>query len=122
MALLLNSLFKFLLVGKEDFASLAEKAVDTKGPDSKYEYSYEEVGQLLRKYVPVYKVEIINFFKLIVFNYLFSNEDAHLKNFSLLETFSGDYILSPAYDLVNSRIYMDDSDFHTQERIVCGQL
>ena len=104
----LNSIEK---LGKEDFASLAGKTKDTAGLDFKYEYSYEEAGQLLKKYVPAYKVEIIKFFKLIVFNYLFSNGDAHLKNFSLLETSSGDYILSPAYDLVNSRIHVDDSDF-----------
>lgn len=98
-------------LGKEDFASLAGKTKDISGPDFKYEYSYEELGQLLKKYVPAYKVEIVKFFKLIVFNYLFSNGDAHLKNFSLLETSSGDYILSPAYDLVNTRIHVDDSDF-----------
>ena len=50
-------------------------------------------------------------FKLVVFNYLFSNGDAHLKNFSVLETLSGDYALSPAYDLVNTRIHVDDTDF-----------
>jgi serine/threonine-protein kinase HipA len=42
---------------------------------------------------------------------LFSNGDAHLKNFSLLETASGDYILSPAYDLINTRLHVDDTDF-----------
>jgi serine/threonine-protein kinase HipA len=56
-------------------------------------------------------VEIEKLFRLIVFNYLFSNGDAHLKNFSILETANGDYILSPAYDLVNTRIHIDDSDF-----------
>jgi serine/threonine-protein kinase HipA len=50
-------------------------------------------------------------FSLIVFNYLFSNGDAHLKNFSLLESSSGDYLLSPAYDLVNTRLHVDDTDF-----------
>lgn len=98
-------------LGKEDFASLTGKTKDTAGLDFKYEYSYEEAGQLLKKYVPAYKVEIRKFFNLVIFNYLFSNGDAHLKNFSLLETASGDYILSPAYDLVNSRIHIEDSDF-----------
>jgi serine/threonine-protein kinase HipA len=37
---------------------------------------------------------------LVVFNYVFSNGDAHLKNFSLIETDMGDYTLSPAYDLM----------------------
>jgi serine/threonine-protein kinase HipA len=46
-----------------------------------------------------------------VFNFLFSNGDAHMKNFSLLETASGDYVLAPAYDLVNTRLHVDDTDF-----------
>ena len=51
------------------------------------------------------------YFSLVIFNYLFSNGDAHLKNFSLLESESGDYFLSPAYDLLNTRIHVDDTDF-----------
>jgi serine/threonine-protein kinase HipA len=42
---------------------------------------------------------------------LFSNGDAHLKNFALLENESGDHFLSPAYDLINTRIHVDDTDF-----------
>ncbi len=97
--------------GKEDFASLAGKTSDIAGPNFKYDASYEEIGTLLRRFVPAWRVEIEKFFSVVVFNYLFSNGDAHLKNFSLLETESGDYLLSPAYDLVNTRIHVDDSDF-----------
>ena len=97
--------------GIEDFATLAGKTSENAGHDFKYEYSYEELAELLKKYVPAYMVEIEKFFRLVVFNYLFSNGDAHLKNFSVLETPSGDYTLSPAYDLVNTRIHVDDSDF-----------
>ena len=97
--------------GKEDFATLAGKTVENAGTNFKYEYSYEELAELVRKYVPAYVVELEKLFSLIVFNYLFSNGDAHLKNFSVLESLSGDYILSPAYDLVNTRIHVDDSDF-----------
>jgi serine/threonine-protein kinase HipA len=42
---------------------------------------------------------------------LFSNGDAHLKNFSLIESSKGDYLLSPAYDLLNTKMHVDDSDF-----------
>lgn len=97
--------------GKEDFASLAGKTEENAGADFKYNYSYEEVFELLKKYVPAYLVETEKLFSLIVFNYLFSNGDAHLKNFSLLESPKGDYLLSPAYDLINTRIHVDDSDF-----------
>jgi serine/threonine-protein kinase HipA len=97
--------------GVEDFASLAGKTKDNAGPNFKYEYSYEKLGLLLQKYVPAWRVEIEKLFSIIVFNFLFSNGDAHLKNFSLLESSKGDYFLSPAYDLVNTRLHVDDSDF-----------
>ena len=41
----------------------------------------------------------------------------HLKNFSLLETPSGDYILSPAYDLVDTRLHVDDTDFALNKKL-----
>ncbi|MBL0310472.1 MAG: HipA domain-containing protein [Bacteroidetes bacterium] len=97
--------------GKEDFATLAGKTKDNAGANFKYEYSYEELGQLIQKFVPAWRVEIEKYFSLVVFNFLFSNSDAHLKNFSLLESSKGDYLLSPAYDLVNTKLHVDDSDF-----------
>lgn len=66
---------------------------------------------LIQQYVPAWRIEIEKYFSLVLFNYLFSNGDAHLKNFSLSETTKDDYILSPAYDLVNTRLHVDDSDF-----------
>lgn len=96
---------------KEDFASLAGKTPENSGPNFKYGYSYEELGLLIQKFVPAWKVEIEKYFIQVLFNFLFSNGDAHLKNFSLLENPQGDFILSPAYDLVNSRMHVDGSDF-----------
>lgn len=97
--------------GKEDFATLAEKTKDNAGANFKYEYSYEEAGLLIHKFVSAWRIEIEKYFSLVVFNFLFSNGDAHLKNFSLLESTSGDYLLSPAYDLINTKLHVDDSDF-----------
>lgn len=103
--------------GKEDFATLAGKTKDNAGPDFKYEYSYEELGFLFQKYVAAWKIEIEKYFTLVVFNYAFSNGDAHLKNFSLLENKSGDYLMSPAYDLVNTRLHIDDTDFALSKKL-----
>ena len=97
--------------GAEDFASLAGKTKTNAGANFKYEYNYEEAGMLIQKFVPAWRVEIEKYFSLVVFNFLFSNGDAHLKNFSLLESSKGDYLLSPAYDLINTNLHVDDSDF-----------
>lgn len=97
--------------GKEDFATLAGRTRANSNENFKYEFSYEELGLLIQKYVPAWRVEIEKYFSLVAFNFLFSNGDAHLKNFALLENPQGDFLLSPAYDLINSRIHVDDSDF-----------
>jgi serine/threonine-protein kinase HipA len=97
--------------GVEDFAVLAGKTRVESGDSFKYSYSYEEMGLLLQRFAPAWRIEIEKFFVLVVFNYLFSNGDAHLKNFSLIETDAGDHILSPAYDLINTHIHLNDTDF-----------
>ena len=94
-----------------DFASLAGRTPQTHGEHYKYLGNYLELFHLMQTYLSTYKVEAPKLLKILVFNYLFSNGDAHLKNFSLLETPMGDYRLSPAYDLLNSRIHIEDKDF-----------
>jgi serine/threonine-protein kinase HipA len=98
-------------LGKEDFATLAGKTEENAGQNFKYDYSYEGVAELIREYVGAWKIEMEKFYNLVVFNFLFSNGDAHLKNFSLLETRNGDYVLSPAYDLMDTRIHVDEEGF-----------
>jgi serine/threonine-protein kinase HipA len=96
---------------QEDFASLSGRTPQTHGEDFKYAGNYLELFTVLKKYTPAYAIEAIKLFKLILFNYLFSNGDAHFKNFSLIETPLGDFKLSPAYDLLNSRMHIEDNDF-----------
>ena len=93
-------------IKQEDFASLAQRSEQSHGKNYKYDYSYEEIAQLIRKYLPAYRVEIVNYFKLILFNYLIGNGDAHLKNFSVLQRKTEDYGLTPAYDLLSSSIHL----------------
>jgi len=103
---------------QEDFASLAGRAPQTHGENYKYAGSYLEMFELLKKYVPAYSIEAPKLFTLIVYNYLISNGDAHFKNFSLLETPLGDFKLSPAYDLLNSRIHITDTEFALQDGLL----
>ncbi len=103
---------------KEDFASLAGKTPQTHGEHYKYGGNYLELFQLMKKFLPAYRIETPKLFKLLVFNYLFSNGDAHLKNFAILETPLGDHRLSPAYDLLNTHIHVDDSPFALEEGLL----
>jgi serine/threonine-protein kinase HipA len=108
-------------LAQEDFASLAQRSPQTHGEHYKYEGNYFQLFELLKQYVPAYPIESVKLFKLIVFNYLFSNGDAHFKNFSLIETPQGDFKLSPAYDLLNSRIHINDKDFALEEGLLPTQ-
>lgn len=107
---------------QDDFASLAGRIPQTHGAHYKYKGNYLELFRLLEHYVPAYILEAPKLLKILVFNYLFSNEDAHFKNFSLLETPFGDYRLSPAYDLLNSRIHIRAEDFALDEGLLPKNL
>lgn len=103
---------------QEDFASLAGLMPQTHDEGYKYTGNYFELFMLMKKHVPAYMVEAPKLFRLILFNYLMSNGDAHFKNFSLIETTLGDFKLSPAYDLLNSRIHIADRDFALEEGLL----
>lgn len=107
---------------QEDFASLSDRTPQTHGTHYKYAGNYSELFRAMKTHLPAYKTEAPKLLKLIVFNYLFSNGDAHIKNFSLLETPLGDYRLSPAYDLLNSRIHIADKDFALDEGLLPPDL
>jgi serine/threonine-protein kinase HipA len=85
---------------QEDMAQLSGRTRTTHGDTFKYDGTYEEIGHLIQKYVAAYPPALEQLFRIVLFNYLFSNGDAHLKNFSLIQTAMGDYTLSPAYDLM----------------------
>ncbi len=107
-------------LAQDDFASLSGKTPQTHGEHYKYSGNYAELFQLMHTHLPAYKTEAPKLLKILVFNYLFSNGDAHFKNFSLLETPMGDYRLSPAYDLLNSRIHIEDKDFALDDGLLSG--
>jgi serine/threonine-protein kinase HipA len=107
---------------QDDFASLAGRTPQTHGAHYKYLGNYSDLFEIMKKYLPAYKSEAPKLFRLILFNYLFSNGDAHLKNFSVIETPMGDYRLSPAYDLLNSRLHITDNDFALEDGLLPPSL
>jgi serine/threonine-protein kinase HipA len=106
----------------EDFASIAGRTPQTHGEYYKYLGNCLELFDLMRKFLPIYRLEIAKLYKLLIFNYLFSNGDAHFKNFSILETEMGDFRLSPAYDLLNTRLHVNDSDFALEDGLLPRSL
>ena len=114
-------------VRQEDLCQIAGRSEETHGESYKYDFSYEEMADLIRMACPAYRVELPKVFRQIVFDYLFGNGDAHLKNFSVYESDLGDYVMTPAYDLLSTMLhypgdltfmalsFFKDPDFMTPE-------
>jgi serine/threonine-protein kinase HipA len=95
----------------DDFASLARLTEANAGPHYRYHLSYFEMSQLIDKYFPAAILAKEQLFRMVVFNYLFSNGNAHLENFSRIDCEgNGDGLLAPAYNLVNTALHGDDGD------------
>lgn len=73
------------------------------GPD-KYAGSHEQIAQAIIQHCTFGPLELQRLFETTLFNFAIGNGDAHRKNFSLLTTEDSTVALSPAYDLVSSRL------------------
>ncbi|MBP5542596.1 MAG: HipA domain-containing protein [Kiritimatiellae bacterium] len=90
---------------QEDLCQIAGRSEETHGESYKYDFSYEEMADIIRMACPACRVELPKVFRQIVFDYIFANGDAHLKNFSVYESKLGDYVMTPAYDLLNTFLH-----------------
>jgi serine/threonine-protein kinase HipA len=86
----------------EDFAQILGK--------EKYSGSHEQLGKRLREISEFPGLDAQLFYERVLFSYLIGNGDAHLKNYSILETDAGRLRLSPAYDMVCSRLLIPRED------------
>lgn len=93
-------------IGQEDFATLLGYSRENAGEGFKAKGSYEAIAYKIKEVVASAQIELIRFFEQILFNYLFSNGDAHLKNFSLQQIDLFEYRLAPCYDLLNTRLHL----------------
>lgn len=98
------------MLAMEDFCQL-----DLRLTEDKYRGSYERCAKIIKRYSSRIGIDMAEFFIRLVFSFIVGNSDMHLKNFSLIETSegSGEYVLSPAYDLlpVNANMPADKEQF-----------
>lgn len=85
------------MLAMEDFCQL-----DLRLTQDKYKGSYERCAKVIERYSSRVGLDLTELFMRLVFSFVTGNSDMHLKNFSLIETSenSGEYVLSPAYDLL----------------------
>jgi len=94
---------------QEDFCSVLNTTSSTAGKNYKYESSYEDISIAIDKYVSASRVAQDDFLRRVIFNFLVSNGDAHLKNFSLVRN-AKEMKLSPSYDVLNTRMHVEDGE------------
>ncbi|MDR6564662.1 MULTISPECIES: HipA domain-containing protein [unclassified Arcicella] len=85
----------------EDLCQLTETLTE-----HKYRASMEKVGKTIKKFSTNAGLDVISFFEISVFCFLTGNADMHLKNFSLMSNEMGEIQLSPAYDLLSTKLAM----------------
>lgn len=90
---------------QEDFAAILQMTEQGNGSNFKYHGNYAQIADAIRKIIPAWMPQMEQFFKMVVFNYLFGNEDAHMKNFSMVNR-GNEYFLAPAYDLINTCVHI----------------
>ena len=76
----------------------------------KYKGSLEAIGIKLKEISDVPGLDIQLFYERVLFNYLIGNGDAHSKNFSIIYDQDGKRRLSPAYDIVCSKLVIPDEE------------
>ena len=92
-------------IAMEDMCQLTERMTE-----NKYMSSCERVGKTIASFSTTPKMDVVNFFELVLFCWLTGNNDMHLKNFSLYEPHDSEIRLTPAYDLLNAAIINPKDD------------
>jgi serine/threonine-protein kinase HipA len=88
----------------EDFAQVLVKY-----PHEKYNSAnYEQIAKILYNYSGDGLADTQQLARRLLVNILLANGDAHLKNWSLLYTDKVTPRLSPAYDIVTTRVYIEN--------------
>src|SRR3989338_7108804 len=88
-------------IHQEDFSQILEE-------EDKYKGSVEQIGRKLKEIstAPGYDVQL--FFERVIFNFMVGNGDAHLKNYSIGYKDTETIRLTPAYDIVCSKLVIPD--------------
>ena len=89
----------------EDMCQLTERLTE-----DKYHGSYEQIAKAIKIYSANPMLDLVNYTELLLFSLITGNADMHLKNFSLIDLPGIGYSMSPAYDLLSTKIINPEDD------------
>lgn len=90
-------------IAMEDMCQLSERLTEYK-----YKGSYEQIAKTIQKYSTTPKLDLVNYWELVVFSWITGNSDMHLKNFSLYSINKNEHTFTPAYDLLSTALVMSE--------------
>ena len=68
--------------------------------EHKYYGTYQQLAETIKKYSSAPMLDVQRYWEVVLFSWMTGNSDMHCKNFSLIDSGNGEYVLSPAYDLL----------------------
>ena len=68
--------------------------------EHKYYGTYLQLAETIKKYSSAPMLDVQRSWEIVLFSWITGNSDMHCKNFSLLDSGNGEYVLAPAYDLL----------------------
>ena len=68
--------------------------------EHKYYGTYRQLAETIKKYSSAPMLDVQRYWEVVLFSWITGNSDMHCKNFSLIDSGNGEYVLSPAYDLL----------------------
>lgn len=90
-------------IAMEDMCQLSERLTEYK-----YKGSYEQIAKQIKKYSVTPKLDLVNYWEVVIFSWITGNADMHLKNFSLYNPLAKGHSLTPAYDLLSTALVMPE--------------
>jgi serine/threonine-protein kinase HipA len=92
-------------VAVEDLCQLSGMATEQKDKSTA-----ERVGKIIRLHSSNPGDDALRYFELTVFSFLTGNADMHMKNFSMVTDDPAFISMSPAYDLLSTRLLISEKD------------
>jgi serine/threonine-protein kinase HipA len=89
----------------EDMCQLTERLTE-----DKYQGSMEQIGRVIKSFSNNPLWDLLRLFERALFVFLTGNADMHLKNWSLMRKPDNVLMLSPAYDLLSTKLAMPEDD------------
>lgn len=102
-------------IAMEDMCQLSNRLTE-----DKYKGSHERIAKFIAQYSGSAGLDLVKYWEQVVFAYVIGNADMHLKNHSLYSPDNENFELTPAYDLLSTKLMMPE-DTEELALTLCGK-